>query len=151
MVPGMHSSTLRRLPAPQQLTVTALSAAPGVCRSVALHVESVASVQMGAEARNVEFLSGWKEIAKYLGQGVRTVQRYESELGLPIHRLAAKSEGSVITTKAELDAWVAASGIRAAFPSKLERPNRATLNQLREQVAELHRLRLETSHLRTAL
>jgi hypothetical protein len=53
-----------------------------------------------------EIFSGWKEIAKYLGKGVRTVQRYEREVGLPIHRVAGKSHGSVITTKAELDGWV---------------------------------------------
>jgi len=34
----------------------------------------------------LEILSGWKEIACHLGRGVRTVQRYERELGLPIRR-----------------------------------------------------------------
>ena len=32
-------------------------------------------------------LNGWKEIAGFLGKGVRTVQRWERELGLPVHRL----------------------------------------------------------------
>jgi hypothetical protein len=31
-------------------------------------------------------LSSWKEIARHFGKGVRTVQRWERELGLPIHR-----------------------------------------------------------------
>jgi hypothetical protein len=35
-----------------------------------------------------EILSGWKDIANYLGKGVRTVQRYGREMGLPIHRPA---------------------------------------------------------------
>ena len=35
----------------------------------------------------LEILTGWNEIANYLGMGVRTVQRYERELGLPIRRL----------------------------------------------------------------
>lgn len=52
-------------------------------------------------------LSGWKDIAKHLGQGVRTVQRYERELGLPIRRPGGKTTGSVLAVKAELDAWVA--------------------------------------------
>jgi hypothetical protein len=32
-------------------------------------------------------LDSWKEIASYLGRGVRTVQRWECEEGLPVHRL----------------------------------------------------------------
>ena len=31
-------------------------------------------------------LNGWKEIAVFLGKGVRTVQRWERDHGLPIHR-----------------------------------------------------------------
>ena len=31
-----------------------------------------------------KILNSWKEIASYLGKGVRTVQRQESELKLPI-------------------------------------------------------------------
>src|SRR5215470_14511393 len=62
-----------------------------------------------------QVLSGWKEIASYLGKGVRTVQRYEIELSLPVRRPAGKSYGSVVATKAELDAWVGASPIREAF------------------------------------
>jgi len=54
-------------------------------------------------------LSGWKEIAHYLRKGVRTVQRYERELGLPIRRLAGKAMGSVIAIKADLDRWMSGS------------------------------------------
>ena len=61
------------------------------------------------------FLSGWKEIANYLGKGVRTVQRYERDFGLPVRRPAGKPWGSVVATKPELDAWVMASPIREAF------------------------------------
>ena len=32
----------------------------------------------------LQVLNGWKEIANYLGKGVRTVQRYEREFGLPV-------------------------------------------------------------------
>jgi hypothetical protein len=58
------------------------------------------------EAPRLEILSGWKEIANYLSKGVRTVQRYERDMGLPIHRPAAKSSASVVATKTELDEWV---------------------------------------------
>jgi len=32
-------------------------------------------------------LNSWKEIATYLSRGVRTVQRWERELKLPVHRI----------------------------------------------------------------
>jgi hypothetical protein len=48
-------------------------------------------------------LSGWKEIATHLHQGVRTVQRWEKQLGLPVHRI--KSSGPVVAFAEELDAW----------------------------------------------
>ena len=40
------------------------------------------------------FLNGWKEIANYLGKGVRTVQRYERTLALPVRRPSGRSGGS---------------------------------------------------------
>jgi hypothetical protein len=65
------------------------------------------------KSARLEIFSGWKDIANYLRRGVRTVQRYERQLGLPIHRPAGKSTGAVIATKAELDGWVAAGPTRA--------------------------------------
>ncbi len=50
-------------------------------------------------------LDSWKEIATYLGRGERTVQRWEREQGLPVHRLAHNKQGSVFAYRAELDAW----------------------------------------------
>lgn len=44
--------------------------------------------------------------------GVRTVQRYERELRLPVHRPAEKSRSSVIAFKAELDRWVQRSSVQ---------------------------------------
>jgi hypothetical protein len=35
-------------------------------------------------------LDSWKEIAAYLGRSIRTVQRWEREEGLPVHRLATQ-------------------------------------------------------------
>ena len=50
-------------------------------------------------------LDSWKAIAAYLGRGVRTVQRWEREEGLPVHRLAHEKRGSVYADKLEVDAW----------------------------------------------
>lgn len=50
-------------------------------------------------------LDSWKEIASYLGRGIRTVQRWEREEGLPVHRLAHAERGSVFADPAELSEW----------------------------------------------
>jgi len=52
-----------------------------------------------------ERLDSWKEIAGYLGRSVRTVQRWERQEGLPVHRLQHDRQGSVYALPAELDAW----------------------------------------------
>lgn len=51
-------------------------------------------------------LMGWKDIAKYLNMGVRTVQRYECEQELPVRRPAGGPTGAVIATRGELDQWL---------------------------------------------
>jgi hypothetical protein len=50
-------------------------------------------------------LDSWKEIASYLGRGVRTVQRWEREEGLPVHRLGHAKRGSVYADRRELMVW----------------------------------------------
>ena len=52
-------------------------------------------------------LNSWKEIAQYLGRGVRTVQRWEAELGLPVRRPRGHSRSSVLALASELDSWLA--------------------------------------------
>jgi hypothetical protein len=51
-------------------------------------------------------LNSWKEIATYLGRGVRTVQRWEAELNLPVHRPRGKTRSAVVAFRQELDAWL---------------------------------------------
>lgn len=51
-------------------------------------------------------LNSWKEIAKYLGRGVRTVQRYERNLALPVRRPRGTSRSAVIALKEDLDTWL---------------------------------------------
>src|SRR5215510_11960646 len=50
-------------------------------------------------------LDSWKEIAAFLGRGIRTVQRWEREEGLPVHRLAHAKRGSIYARREELSAW----------------------------------------------
>ena len=52
-------------------------------------------------------LNSWKEIAVYLGRGVRTVQRWEATLGLPVHRTAVGDRSPVLAFPHEVDRWLA--------------------------------------------
>ncbi|MGI9103839.1 MAG: hypothetical protein ACR2IF_15475 [Terriglobales bacterium] len=61
---------------------------------------------MQAWPQRARMLNSWKEVARYLGRGVRTVQRWEIELGLPTHRPKGRERSAVIAFPDELDAWV---------------------------------------------
>jgi hypothetical protein len=52
-----------------------------------------------------ETLSSWKEIANYLRRGVRTVQRWEQQYRLPVHRPAGKDRSAVFALASEIDYW----------------------------------------------
>jgi hypothetical protein len=51
--------------------------------------------------------TSWKEIASYLGKGVRTVQRWEAQFGLPVQRPNARAKGIVRASREDLDRWMA--------------------------------------------
>lgn len=50
-------------------------------------------------------LDSWKEIAIYLKRSVRTVQRWEREAGMPVHRLPTEKRGVVHAYRPEIDRW----------------------------------------------
>lgn len=51
-------------------------------------------------------LESWKEISDYLRRSVKTCQRWELELGLPIHRLDGTPNARVFAYPDELDRWI---------------------------------------------
>lgn len=55
---------------------------------------------------NRRILESWKEIGAHLGRNTRTCQRWESELGLPIHRLDGTPKARVYAYADELDRWL---------------------------------------------
>ncbi|WP_239489243.1 hypothetical protein [Luteitalea sp. TBR-22] len=57
-------------------------------------------------------LNGWKEIADYLGRSVRSVQRWENELCLPVHRLKTRNGQVVYAYRAELGEWLERSEVQ---------------------------------------
>ena len=79
-------------------------------------------------------LNSWKEIADYMGRGVRTVQRYEQDLRLPVHRPAGKSRSSVIAFADEIDLWMRHG------PSRSDSNNGNAVRHARTNLAEWHRL-----------
>jgi hypothetical protein len=51
-------------------------------------------------------LTSWKDICHYLQRGVRTTQRWERLLGLPVHRIGKGKRAPVFAFEHELDAWL---------------------------------------------
>ncbi len=85
-------------------------------------------------------LTSWKEIAAYLSKGVRTVQRWEHELNLPVHRPVEHNHRIVLALSDELDIWVRRQMPSNVMPDLAAR--RAQMARLRALMAKLR----ETSH-----
>lgn len=62
---------------------------------------------------NRQMLNSWKEIASYVGRGVRTVQRYERLYRLPVRRLAGMDHSAVMAFSDEIDAWLGKTPTRS--------------------------------------
>ena len=89
-------------------------------------------------------LGSWKVIANYLGKGVRTVQRWEHGLALPVHRPEGAPRGVVLAFPHELDQWARRNGVNGTAkgtpqPRQSERATRAATH-LTEQLLRLHGL-----------
>jgi hypothetical protein len=67
-------------------------------------------------------LNSWKEIGLYLNRGVRTVQRWEHELQLPVHRVGKGRRSPVYALVPELRFWLATTG--AAHSEAQLKPDR---------------------------
>lgn len=95
-------------------------------------------------------LNSWKEIASYLDRGVRTVQRWECELRLPVHRIGSGKRSPVYALVPELNFWLrtveAEVAVQKEEPGRglaLERPDGEKLSPLRlshELVERSHNL-----------
>lgn len=93
-------------------------------------------------------LNSWKEIANYVGRGVRTVQRWERDLGLPVRRPRARSRSAVVAISDEIDAWLRSAPTNETVPNHSNPgPN---LLRLRETIEEHANLRDRCNELRAA-
>lgn len=64
------------------------------------------TVSTNSSSSDVQVLHSWKEISSYTGCGVRTLQRYETNLSFPVHRPLGKPRSSVMAFKHEIDRWL---------------------------------------------
>jgi hypothetical protein len=87
-------------------------------------------------------LNSWKEIAMYLGRGVRTAQRWE-RYGLPVRRLAPGPRASVIADAHDIDAWISGgrthgtAGTTADAPVVFRDKLQKTIEQSRQLRSEM--------------
>ncbi len=89
---------------------------------------------------SLHVLTSWKEIAAHMNKGVRTVQRWERELGLPVKRPSVNGH-IVIAIPAELDEWITrlkgpSSTLCCSCKEELER-TRLVVSELRNEVLRL--------------
>ena len=77
---------------------------------------------MQAGGRERKVLGSWKEIAAYLGKGVRTFHRWENDLGLPVRRPNGTIKGVVYASPDELDRWLNLQWARRLTPAKQDGP-----------------------------
>ncbi|HYN10088.1 MAG TPA: VCBS repeat-containing protein [Vicinamibacterales bacterium] len=67
-------------------------------------------------------LTSWKAVARFFDRDVRTVQRWEKEEGLPVHRHSHRRQSSVYAFPNELEAWWRERGSRAAVGDQADPP-----------------------------
>jgi TolB-like protein/Tfp pilus assembly protein PilF len=72
-------------------------------------------------------LDSWGEIAAHLYRSISTVQRWEKQEGLPVHRIAHSKLGSIYAISSELDAWYEARSQATPRPAADAAESRITL------------------------
>ncbi|MGA7521578.1 MAG: hypothetical protein WBW84_03795 [Acidobacteriaceae bacterium] len=64
-------------------------------------------MNLGNSTNRPAVLTSWKDIAQYMGKGVRTVQRWEQDFALPVRRPQGSNKKAILARPSDLDAWVA--------------------------------------------
>jgi TolB-like protein/Flp pilus assembly protein TadD len=94
-------------------------------------------------------LDSWKAIAQYLNRDIRSVQRWERDRGLPIHRLPGHKGGAVFAYEGELNDWlrpdrdgtsadsVGADGAPLQTPERADEPTAGSSASFRLRVGPL--------------
>ena len=79
--------------------------------------EDRATVRLNVFSTSRAVVQSWKEIASELSRGVRTVQRWERTLQLPVRRLGTSSRSPVYAFRDELHLWLANAAERITRPT----------------------------------
>jgi hypothetical protein len=89
-------------------------------------------------------LTCWKDIARYLGKGVRTVQRWERHLGLPVRRpTGASQKSAVVLHRGDVDAWLATRFSARSLPDEGREGNESARSTLKERIRTARELRMK--------
>ena len=93
--------------------------------------------------------SSWKEIAGFLGKGVRTVQRWEKTHGLPVSRPIGCASNVVFAKEEELVRWMRSQTSSSVMSDS--GPKESQFKHLEAALAKLEEthLRLEQSLIET--
>ena len=75
-------------------------------RAASCHDMSYPFMAANREALAGKRLDSWKEIASFLGRAERTVKRWETERGLPVHRVPGVGRSAVFAYSNELVDWL---------------------------------------------
>ena len=110
-------------------------ATAGVRPNAAASVVPFPSIANSRNKHAVGLLSSWKDISAYLNRGVRTVQRWEQMLELPVHRISAGDRAPVFAFEHEIDLWLQAkTGISPAASGRSIPDRHAHLNSRRQRL-----------------
>jgi hypothetical protein len=75
--------------------------------AVVVDLDLPASVHLTQPNSDNRILRSWKDIARYLGTCVKTVQRWENKSSFPVHRVSEKQKGAaVFALSDEVDHWL---------------------------------------------
>ncbi len=84
-----------------------------------------------------KMLSSWKEIAHFFGKGVRTVQRWEKTLDLPIHRPPGAPSNVVLARVSDLEEWMHRGSVAAIVQGESGGADRAISASLADLEGEV--------------
>jgi hypothetical protein len=96
-------------------------------------------------------LTCWTDIAQYVGKGVRTVQRWERELGFPVRRTKPRTKSCVFAVPGEIDAWVQSQQFPDGELDSVESERTALFRTVRELRSEIRELRSRNRQLERQL
>lgn len=120
-------------------------------------MSAMAAQASPSPASTADVLNSWKEIAAYLKRGVRTVQRWEAELAMPVRRPRGTSRSAVVAMRSDIDEWLNSIPVsnrtqRTQGNGRHAQPNAAgNQSEIRDLIARSRDLRRDMAQSRDGL